>query len=88
MPLDEALTNPSPYFNTGKLRQRLVNAGIKQNQCEACGITEWMGNPLPFELDHIDGNRSNNCLDNLRMLCPNCHAQTETWCRRRSSRPT
>ena len=62
----------------------LAHAASQACMGGACGITEWMGNPLPFELDHIDGNRSNNCLDNLRMLCPNCHAQTETWCRRRS----
>lgn len=88
MPLEEALTSPSPYFNIGKLRQRLVNAGLKSLQCERCGITDWLGDRLPFELDHIDGDRTNNRLENLRMLCPNCHAQTESWCRKRSSRPT
>lgn len=88
MPLEEALTSPSPYFNIGKLRQRLVNAGLKSLRCERCGITDWLGDRLPFELDHIDGDRTNNRLENLRMLCPNCHAQTESWCRKRSSRPT
>lgn len=88
MPLEVALTSPSPYFNIGKLRQRLVKAGLKRLQCERCGITEWCGEPVPFELDHIDGDRTNNLLENLRMLCPNCHAQTESWCRKRSSRPT
>ena len=88
MPLSEALTSPSPYMNIAKLRKRLLRAGLKQNCCEVCGVIEWMGKSLTCQLDHIDGDRANNCLDNLRMLCPNCHAQTETWCRRRSDRPT
>ncbi len=88
LPLEVALTSPSPYFNIGKLRSRLVRAGLKVEQCEMCGLTEWRGMPLPLELDHIDGDRHNNTIQNLRMLCPNCHAQTESWCRKRSSRPT
>jgi HNH endonuclease len=88
MPLSEALTSPSPYMHISKLRKRLIGAGLKKNQCEECGIGEWMNKPLTCELDHIDGNRSNNRLENLRMLCPNCHAQTETWCRRMADRPT
>jgi Zn finger protein HypA/HybF involved in hydrogenase expression len=88
MPLEEALTNPSPYLNMAKLKRRLLKAGLKSLRCEMCNITSWRDKVLPFQLDHIDGNRTNNLLENLRMLCPNCHAQTETWCRKRSSRPT
>lgn len=47
--------------------------------CEVCGITEWMGKPAPLELDHRDGNSDNNVLDNVRLICPNCHAQTATY---------
>ena len=50
-----------------------------KNVCNSCGIKDWMGIPLNMELDHIDGNRSNHRLENLRMLCPNCHAQTDTY---------
>lgn len=54
------------------------------HRCEACGITEWRGKPAPIELDHRDGNPENNSLANLRLICPNCHAQTGT-CKGRNS---
>lgn len=54
------------------------------NVCTACSLgPEWNGRPLTLELDHIDGDRLNNELENLRLLCPNCHAQTETSNRRK-----
>jgi len=64
---------------SNNLKKRLINEGIKQHKCECCGITEWNGKIAPIELDHIDGNRYNNRLENLRLLCPNCHAQTPTY---------
>ena len=49
-------------------------------ECVMCGNDgSWCGKPLPLQLDHIDGDRKNNDLDNLRWLCPNCHTQTDTW---------
>ena len=53
-------------------------------ECTTCRLgPEWNGKPLTLELDHIDGDRLNNELSNLRLLCPNCHAQTETSNRRK-----
>jgi len=49
------------------------------HRCEVCGITQWMGRAAPLELDHRDGNPLNNQLDNVRLICPNCHAQTATY---------
>ena len=47
--------------------------------CSQCGITEWNGNPITLQCDHIDGNSQNNHVDNLRLICPNCHSQTPTY---------
>lgn len=57
------------------LRKKLIEEGIKENKCERCGITEWMGSDVPLELHHLDENHYNNNLDNLVILCSNCHAQ-------------
>ena len=61
------------------LKNRLISEGLKENKCEICGLTEWMGKPITLQLDHINGKHSDNRLENLRILCPNCHSQTETW---------
>jgi RNA polymerase subunit RPABC4/transcription elongation factor Spt4 len=51
----------------------------KGNECEECGISEWNGKSIVFELEHKDGNHHNNERDNLEALCPNCHSITDTW---------
>lgn len=48
-------------------------------KCEGCFLSEWLGQEIVLELDHIDGNNKNNIRENLRLLCPNCHSQTPTW---------
>ena len=64
---------------TKTIKGRLFAAGIFKNQCDDCGLTEWRGKPLSIQLDHINGDCNDNRLENLRMLCPNCHSQTVTW---------
>jgi len=66
------------YVSAHKLKLRLIAEGLKNHHCEICNITEWMGKKTPIELDHIDGNHYNNELMNLRIVCPNCHAQQDT----------
>lgn len=77
--LSKILNGDEPQYQTNKLRIRLIKEGIKEERCEVCGITEWNGKPVSFELDHIDGNRVNHKLINLRIICPNCHSQTHTY---------
>jgi hypothetical protein len=77
-PIEEYLVE-GKLVQSHKLKLRLISEGLKQHKCECCGITEWNGQPTPIELDHIDGNRYNNTIENLRILCPNCHAQTDTY---------
>ena len=67
-------------ITSGKLRIKLLAEGLKENKCEICGITKWHGKPIVCQLHHIDGNNQNNNLENLQILCPNCHSQTENYC--------
>lgn len=52
---------------------------LRGHKCECCGNEEWLGKPIPLEAHHIDGDNQNNEIDNLQLLCPNCHAQTDNW---------
>ena len=85
IPLDDILQNKRPY-GSNKLRIRLLSENIFPHKCSNCELTEWMNQLIPLELDHIDGDNMNNSLDNLRMLCPNCHAQTSTYCGKNKSK--
>ena len=77
--LNEILDGVHPHFQTYKLKNRLLKEGLIQNKCSICGIESWNNKQIQLELDHIDGNRINHEFNNLRLLCPNCHSQTDTY---------
>jgi hypothetical protein len=75
--------------NRGNLKLRLLEAGAKENRCEECGISEWRGKRLSLALHHVNGDGLDNRIENLALLCPNCHSQTpnfgvKNWKRRRA----
>ena len=75
----EAIFNNEVIYPSYKLKIRLIKEGIKEEVCEICGNREWLGHKIPLELHHIDGNHNNNNLENLQLLCPNCHASTNNY---------
>ena len=76
----------SARIKTPRLRRALIESGVEE-RCKGCGGgAEWQGRPLRLVIDHENGEWVDNRLENLRFLCPNCHAQTATWCRPRSAR--
>jgi len=79
IPTNEIIEGKHPYYQTLKLKKRLLKEGLKENKCDICGITEWNNKELSMQLDHIDGDSHNHKFDNLRMVCPNCHSQTHTY---------
>jgi hypothetical protein len=75
-PIDQLLATGASRTN---LRMRLIADGLKPACCEDCGISEWRERPLPLQLHHVNGVGDDNRLENLRILCPNCHALTDNW---------
>lgn len=81
----EYMTNTLALFENGRTRRDVIKrhclkTGLFKKECSICKITEWLGRDAPLQLDHINGVRDDNALTNLRLLCANCHAQTDTFC--------
>lgn len=81
-PLEDVLVENSDY-NNGYLKKRLINEKILEYKCAICGIDEWLDRPFPSQLHHINGVNTDNRLENLQLLCANCHCQTDTYARGR-----
>lgn len=79
-PLNEILVKNSHYTSSYSLKYRLIKSNMLKNECSFCKISTWKDKPLSLHLDHINGCRTDNRLNNLRLLCPNCHSQTDTYC--------
>ena len=85
LPIEEYLVSGSTIGAT-KLRDRLLREGLKEHKCERCGKTEWEDEPIPLQLHHINGDRTDDRLENLQLLCPNCHALTDNYCGKKKKR--
>lgn len=77
IPFEEYIKGQS--IQTNKLRKKLLKEGFKEHICECCLNTTWNNVPIPLEVHHKDGDKNNNQIENLELLCPNCHALTDTY---------
>lgn len=83
-PISDYLSNKY-HICSSKLKERLIKDKYLKHKCQSCDGETWINKPIPLELHHKDGNRDNNNLDNLELLCPNCHTMTKTYRRIKSS---
>jgi hypothetical protein len=74
------------HLNTGHIKKRLIKDRLIEERCARCGISDWLGQKLSLHLDHKNGARTDFRMENLWLLCPNCHSQTPTYCGRNASK--
>ena len=77
-PIEKYFNNEIP-ITSYKLKNRILKEKIKNYKCEICGLEKWNNQKIPLELHHINGNNKDNNLNNLQLVCPNCHALTDNY---------
>ena len=82
----DILVENSTYKDATKLKKRLLEEGIKEHRCEGCKRTEWEGVPIPLQIHHVNGVHNDNRLENIQLLCPNCHSLTDTYAGKNANR--
>jgi hypothetical protein len=78
-PLEEILIENSSFLWNASLKKKLLKSNLLKYECYECGLSEWRNKPISLNLEHKNGNNTDNRLDNLCLLCPNCHSQTDTF---------
>jgi HTH domain len=82
-PLEELLIQGSNLILTVRHKRYIIEAGLLENKCVICQLTgTWQDKPINLQMDHINGDPFDHRIENLRLLCPNCHSQTDTFCAR------
>lgn len=69
------LCRKDTHIKSHDLKLKLIRGGYKESKCEKCGLTEWLGEPIVLELDHINSDHTDNRMENLQVICSNCHSQ-------------
>ena len=67
------------HITSYRLKNKLIKEGIKEQKCECCGLTEWLEQPIKLELHHLNGDNTDNRIENLQLMCPNCHTYTDNY---------
>ena len=83
IPLEEILVENSNY-DRSRLKKRLIKKKLLDYKCSICQLKDWNNKSISLQLDHINGNSRDHRLENLRLLCPNCHSQTDNFCRKKT----
>lgn len=78
-PIKSILVKNSTYSSPSGVKKKLLKEGLLENKCYNCGIINWLNENIALQLHHIDRNKANNTLENLTILCPNCHSQTPNY---------
>jgi len=82
--MSDIFTKNNYHISGGRLLKELLK--IRPQECECCHFTQWLNQPIKLQVHHIDGDNTNNLVENLQLLCPNCHSYTDSWCKNKNKK--